>query len=87
MKRNGTYCQVGNPDDGAYSVHPGVIIAKKIKFTGSSIGSPDDIREMFRFAVEKNTKVWVEQRPMADANQAILDMEAGKARYRYVLTN
>lgn len=29
----------------------------------------------------------VEQRPMRDANQVVVDMDKGLARYRYVLVN
>lgn len=36
---------------------------------------------------EKGIKSWSEVRPMADAAQAVKDMHAGKARYRYVLKN
>jgi hypothetical protein len=36
---------------------------------------------------EKGIKSWSEVRPMSDASQAIKDMHAGKARYRYVLKN
>ena len=54
---------------------------------GSMIGSPGEIREMLQLAAEKNVKPWVEERPMKDANQAMIDMEKGKARYRYVLVN
>jgi D-arabinose 1-dehydrogenase-like Zn-dependent alcohol dehydrogenase len=42
---------------------------------------------MLQLAAEKNVKPRVEVRPMKDANQVIVDMEEGKARYRYVLAN
>ncbi len=42
---------------------------------------------MFELAIEKGIKSWVELRPLRDANKAIVDMEQGKARYRYVLVN
>jgi alcohol dehydrogenase (NADP+) len=42
---------------------------------------------MLQLAVEKKVQPWVQQRPLKDANNAIVDMEAGKARYRYVLVN
>lgn len=42
---------------------------------------------MLHLAVELGIKPWVELRPLEDANQAIVDMEEGKARYRYVLVN
>lgn len=57
-----------------------------IKIGGSAIGSPGEI-EMLQFAVDKKIKPWIEKRPMKEANQAILDLQAGKARYRYVLVN
>lgn len=42
---------------------------------------------MLDFAVKKQVHPWIQVRPMKDANQAVVDMEEGKARYRYVLKN
>jgi alcohol dehydrogenase (NADP+) len=42
---------------------------------------------MLEFAAEKKIKSWVQTRPMAEANQALLDVQAGKPRYRQVLVN
>jgi alcohol dehydrogenase (NADP+) len=42
---------------------------------------------MLDVTVEKDVKAWVQKRPMKDANQAVVDMADGKARYRYVLVN
>ena len=42
---------------------------------------------MLQFAADKNIRPWVQTRPLKDANQAVLDMAEGKARYRYVLVN
>lgn len=42
---------------------------------------------MLELAVKHDLKPTIEKRPLSDANQAIIDMEAGKARYRYVLFN
>ena len=63
------------------------LIGGGIKIGGSAIGSPKDIEEMLKLAVEKKVKPWIQQRPMKEANQAIIDMQDGKARYRYVLVN
>jgi D-arabinose 1-dehydrogenase-like Zn-dependent alcohol dehydrogenase len=30
---------------------------------------------------------WIQTRPMTETNQAVLDMQDGKARYRYCLVN
>lgn len=42
---------------------------------------------MLDFAAENNVHSWIQERPLKDANSAIVDMEEGKARYRYVLVN
>ncbi len=63
------------------------LLANGIKIGGSGIGSPAEIREMLQFAADKNIRPWVQTRPLKDANQAIIDMAEGKARYRYVLVN
>lgn len=63
------------------------LLASGIKFGGSGIGSPADIAEMLQLAADRKIKAWVEKRPMKEANQTIVDMAEGKARYRYVLVN
>ncbi|THC87184.1 hypothetical protein EYZ11_013370 [Aspergillus tanneri] len=87
LKTNGSFVQLGIPEDGALSVPASSLIKKRVKFSGSLIGSPSEICEMLQLAAEKKVQAWVEERPMKEANQAIVDMEAGKARYRYVLVN
>lgn len=42
---------------------------------------------MLEFAAKNNIHPWIEEIPLKDANKAVVDMEAGKARYRYVLKN
>lgn len=54
---------------------------------GSAIGSPKVIREMLDLAAKQDIKGWIIKRPMDDVNQAVVDMHASKARYRYVLVN
>lgn len=87
LRLDGTLVQVGAPDDGLPGFRGFPLILKRIKITGSMIGSPSDIRDMFQLAVDKNVRPWVEAIPMKDANKAILDMEKGKPRYRYTLVN
>ncbi|KAL4971631.1 chaperonin 10-like protein [Aspergillus desertorum] len=87
LKVDGILVQVGAPEDGALTIPAFTLIMNRVKLGGSLIGSPDTIREMLELAAEKGVKPWVEERPMKDANQAIKDMEAGDARYRYVLVN
>ena len=54
---------------------------------GSMIGSPKEIRAMLQLAVDKKVQAWIQKRPMSEANQAVIDMDEGKARYRYTLVN
>ncbi|KAL6895195.1 putative zinc-binding alcohol dehydrogenase [Trichoderma longibrachiatum] len=82
----GTLVQVGVPE-APIPVKPFSLIAGRKSVTGSSIGSPNEIRDMFQLAADKQIKPWVEKRPMKDANQTLLDLEAGKPRFRYVLVN
>lgn len=63
------------------------LIGNGIKVGGSAIGSPAEISEMLELTAEKGIKPWIQERPMKDANQAVIDMVDGKARYRYVLAN
>lgn len=86
LSLDGTLVQVGAPE-GPLPLQIFNIIPGRRSIAGSAIGSPKEIREMFQLAVDQKIKPWVEKRPMKDANQAIVDMEAGKARFRYVLQN
>ncbi|KAF2750540.1 cinnamyl alcohol dehydrogenase [Sporormia fimetaria CBS 119925] len=87
LRAKGTFIQVGAPEDTLPGLSAFSLIAKGCKVGGSSIGSPHEIEEMLQFVAEKDIKPWVEVRSMKTANQSIVDMEDGKARYRYVLAN
>lgn len=87
LRLHGTFIQLGVPEDGALEIPASLLISKGLKLGGSFIGSPSEIREMLELAVAKGVKPWIQERPMTDANQAIVDMENGDARYRYVLTH
>lgn len=83
---NGTMVQVGAPEEPVpVPIFP--LIVGRRSLAGSAIGGSNDIKDMLEFAAKHNVKPWVEKRPMSDANQAIVDMENGKARFRYVLVN
>lgn len=87
LRVHGTFIQVGAPEDRLPAFNAFALIAKGAKIGGSAIGSPAEIREMLDLTVKKNVKPWINARPLKDANQAVVDMAAGKARYRYVLVN
>lgn len=87
LRTGGQFIQVGAPEDKLPPIAAFGLIGKGCKIGGSQIGSPREIEEMLKFAAEKGVKPWVEKKSMKDANRCIVDMEDGKARYRYVLTN
>ncbi|KAJ5614457.1 hypothetical protein N7528_008111 [Penicillium herquei] len=86
LRTAGTMVQVGLPEDGGLFA-PVRNLMRRLNLTSSLVGSPNEIREMFELVVEKNIQPWIQEIPMKDANKAIVDMEEGKARYRYVLCN
>lgn len=87
LRRDGVFIQVGNPDDGVFAVPAPSLIMGRVKLTGSLIGSPHEIRQMLQFAADKRVQPLIQTRLMREANQALIDMEEGNARYRYVLLN
>lgn len=87
LRVHGTFIQVGAPEDKLPAFNAFALIAKGAKIGGSAIGAPGEIREMLDLTVKKNVKAWINARPLKEANQAVVDMGANKARYRYVLVN
>lgn len=87
LDTNGTFCQVGAPEDPIPAFHAFALIGKAVHITGSMIGPPAEIQEMLQLAADKGIKAWTQVRPMKEANEAVVDMEKGHARYRYVLKN
>lgn len=87
LRPRGTFVQLGVPEDGALEIPAAVLIMKGRNFGGSLIGSPEEIREMLELAATQKVRPWIQERPMKDANQAIVDMADGNARFRYVLVN
>jgi len=84
---HGQMILVGAPEDRIPGFNAFSLINKRAKIGGSAIGTPKQIKEMLELAVSKDVKPWIIARPMKEANQAILDFEEGKPRYRYVLLN
>ncbi|KAJ5197973.1 uncharacterized protein N7498_007090 [Penicillium cinerascens] len=86
LRTGGTMVQVGLPEEGGLFA-PVRHLMRRQKLESSFIGSPNEIREMFQLVADKGIQPWIEEIPMKDANKAIVDLEDGKARYRYVLVN
>lgn len=87
LKPYGSFIQVGAPEDSLPSFSAFALITKHAKIGGSLIGSPQQIRDMLQLYLDKNVKAWIETRDMKEANEAIVAMDQGKARYRYTLVN
>lgn len=87
LKPGGRLVFVGLPDGGIPHVPAGMYVANNISVAGSLIGSPAEIREMLELASKTDIKGWVKKWDMNEINKAVPDMEAGNARYRYVLVN
>lgn len=87
LRTNGQFIQVGAPEDKMPAFAAFSLIAKGVKIGGSAIGAPAEIEEMLELTAKKWIKPWVQNRPLKEANQVVRDMDAGKARYRFVLVN
>lgn len=87
LRPRGKFVQVGAPEDKLPDLTAFAFIAKGCSFGGSLIGAPWEIEEMLKLAADKKIKPWIQKVPMKDANKAVVDMENGKARYRYCLVN
>jgi len=62
----------------------GMLAEKSV--SGAMCGSPSDTARMLDFAAKSGVKPVVEHFPMAQVNQALGHVRAGKARYRVVLS-
>lgn len=87
LRTGGQFIQVGAPEDELPGFNAFALIAKGCKIGGSSIGSPADISEMLEFAAKNKVHPWIQERPLKEANDAIVAMDNGDARYRIVLVN
>lgn len=84
---NGTFVQLGAPDDPLPSFSPFSLILRNLKIAGSLIGTRQQIKDMLELAKKTDLQAWVQVRPMEEANQVLIDFEKGLPRYRYVLKN
>jgi propanol-preferring alcohol dehydrogenase len=57
-----------------------------ITVVGSIVGTRNDLREVFELHAQGRTRVIRETRPLADVNEAIADVEAGRVAARIVFT-
>lgn len=87
LRVDGQFIQVGAPEDVLPPIAAFQLIMKAVKIGGSSLGSRKEMVEMLDLYAKKGVRTWNQNIPMKDANKAIVALEDGKARYRYVLVN
>ncbi|GAA5828593.1 hypothetical protein JCM3770_006319, partial [Rhodotorula araucariae] len=87
MRRLGAVVLCALPEAKLPGFLPQALVGKSLTLAGSLIGGTSELAELFDLAAKHDIKAWVETRPMSDASQTLQDMDAGKARYRYVLSN
>lgn len=85
LARKGTYVHVGAPEDRMPAFNMFSLIPKRAAIQGSQTGSRQDIIDMLELFAAKGVKTWNQNVSMQEANRAVVDLEEGKARYRYVL--
>jgi uncharacterized zinc-type alcohol dehydrogenase-like protein len=86
LRPTGTLCFVGVPPS-AVAFQAFSLVSGQRSISGSTIGSPHQIREMIDVAARHGVKAITETFPMAKANEAIEKVKKNKVRYRAVLAN
>ncbi|KAI5477824.1 alcohol dehydrogenase (NADP+) [Pseudohyphozyma bogoriensis] len=87
LRPGGNLILVGAPEKPLPSFAPFLLLMNNVHIGGSAIGSPAVIKEMLALAAKQEIHPWIIKRPIDDVNEAVKDMHASKARYRYVLVN
>lgn len=67
-------------------ISPLQLITPGLTVTGHPSGTARDVEETMRFAVQSGVRARIEELPLAQAAEAYAAMDAGRARYRMVLT-
>ncbi|PLW46471.1 hypothetical protein PCASD_06300 [Puccinia coronata f. sp. avenae] len=87
LKAQGRLTILALPEEKIPAFYGHALVVKGISFGGSLIGPPAMIKEMLDVAVKHNVKAWTSSHPMNEVGQKLKDMDDGKARYRFVMTN
>jgi propanol-preferring alcohol dehydrogenase len=86
LRRGGTLVFVALPKDNRMELPIFETVLNAITVVGSIVGTRTDLREVFRLHALGRTSVIREVRPLAEVNEAIADLEAGRVAARVVLT-
>lgn len=87
LRPRGHLINIAIPHGPVCPIPVGALIGTGAAVGGSCVGGPKEIEYMLNLAAEKKPVFMIEERKMSEANQAVVDMEANKARFRYVLTH
>jgi alcohol dehydrogenase, propanol-preferring len=84
LRRGGTLVFVALPADNAVTIPIFETVLNGITVVGSIVGTRTDLREVFELQAAGLTHVTREVRPLAEVNEAIADVEAGRVAARVV---
>ena len=88
LRPGGKIIAVGLPEKPLPQIQPFSLVANNVHLGGSCICSPDKIQEMLELAAKQKIHPWIEKRDLeTEVNKTVVDMDEGKARFRYVLVN
>jgi propanol-preferring alcohol dehydrogenase len=85
LRRGGTLVFVALPADNEVRLPIFETVLNGITIVGSIVGTRKELREVFELHAAGKTTVIRETRPLADVNEAIADVEAGRVAARVVL--
>ncbi|KAJ2001466.1 hypothetical protein H4R26_004120 [Coemansia thaxteri] len=86
MAFEGTIVLLAIPE-GKMVFSPFDFIRTEVSITGSMIGGVNVLKKTLEFAAKNNIRPIIEKYPIDKVNEALQHMDAGKARYRIVLTH
>jgi len=86
LQPEGVFVQLGISPEPVTMNWSELIMNNKV-ITGSSTGSPDEIKEFLEFAHKNNIAAKIELMSMNTVNEAVEKVRSNKARYRVVLEN
>jgi alcohol dehydrogenase, propanol-preferring len=84
LKRGGTLVLVALPRENRVELPIFETVLKGITVVGSIVGTRNDLREVFELHAAGRTRVIREVRPLAEINEAIAEVEAGRVPARIV---
>ena len=85
LRRGGRLILVSLPKDNAMSLPIFQTVLKGIQVIGSIVGTRADLAEVFRLHTAGRTRVFYQTRPLAEINDAIEEVLAGRVPARLVL--